>query len=207
MTSPRLLLAVLVLAVLSLGLAPRPAAPDDAPETATFKVDAVHSTALFRVQHLGAGMFWGRFNDLSGTFTHGDGAMPSFDVTIKIDSVDSGNSALDDHLKNDDFFDEANHPTMSFKSTSARAAGENTYKVTGELTMRGHTEEITVDMEWTGARNSPRGFRCGYEAVFTVKRSDFGVNYGVANGALGDETRIIVALEGVRQESGEQSGE
>jgi len=165
----------------------------------TFNIDSVHSTAIFRVQHLGAGNFYGRFNELEGTIDWDAETGPSFDVSIKIESVDSGNEALDKHLKNADFFDAKQFPTMTFKSTGAKKMGDN-WKVTGEMTMHGVTKAVEVDMEFVGRADVGRGDRVGFETTFTVKRSDFGMNWGVENGALGDATKIIVSLEGIKAE-------
>ena len=165
----------------------------------TFNIDSVHSTAIFRVQHLGAGNFYGRFNELEGTIDWDAEAGPSFDVSIKIESVDSGNEALDKHLKNADFFDAKQFPTMTFKSTGAKKMGDN-WKVMGEMTMHGVTKAVEVDMEFVGRADIGRGDRVGFETTFTVKRSDFGMNWGVENGALGDATKIIVSLEGIKAE-------
>ena len=165
----------------------------------TFNIDSVHSTAIFRVQHLGAGNFYGRFNELEGTIDWDVEAGPSFDVSIKIESVDSGNEALDRHLKNADFFDAKQFPTMTFKSTGAKKMGDN-WKVMGEMTMHGVTKAVEVDMEFVGRADVGRGDRVGFETTFTVKRSDFGMKWGVENGALGDATKIIVSLEGIKAE-------
>ena len=165
----------------------------------TFNIDSVHSTAIFRVQHLGAGNFYGRFNELEGTIDWDAENGPSFDVSIKIESVDSGNEALDRHLKNPDFFDAKQFPTMTFKSTGAKKMGDN-WKVMGEMTMHGVTKAVEVDMEFVGRADVGRGDRVGFETTFTVKRSDFGMKWGVENGALGDATKIIVSLEGIKAE-------
>ena len=165
----------------------------------TFNIDSVHSTAIFRVQHLGAGNFYGRFNELGGTIEWDAEGGPSFDVSIKIESVDSGNEALDKHLKNADFFDAKQFPTMTFKSTSAKKMGDD-WKVMGEMTMHGVTKAVEVDMEFVGRADVGRGDRVGFETTFTVKRSDFGMKWGVENGALGDATKIIVSLEGIKAE-------
>ncbi|MGB0323981.1 MAG: YceI family protein [Phycisphaerales bacterium] len=165
----------------------------------TFNIDSVHSTAIFRVQHLGAGNFYGRFNELGGTIEWDAEGGPSFDVSIKIESVDSGNEALDRHLKNADFFDAKQFPTMTFKSTGAKKMADN-WKVMGEMTMHGVTKAVEVDMEFVGRADVGRGDRVGFETTFTVKRSDFGMNWGVENGALGDATKIIVSLEGIKAE-------
>ena len=187
-------------ALLLLALAPLAmASKSNTAAKETFNIDSVHSTAIFRVQHLGAGNFYGRFNELEGTIDWDAENGPSFDVSIKIESVDSGNEALDRHLKNADFFDAKQFPTMTFKSTGAKKMGDN-WKVMGEMTMHGVTKAVEVDMEFVGRADVGRGDRVGFETTFTVKRSDFGMKWGVENGALGDATKIIVSLEGIKAE-------
>ena len=176
-------------------------APASAPAAAasmTCAVDPVHSMALFRVHHLGAGQFWGRFNDVSGSFSFDPSNMSSakFDITIAINSVDSGNKDLDKHLRAPDFFAEKDHPTMTFRSTALEGASASGGTLKGDLTMRGVTKPITAKLEFTGLADMGRGMKAGVEATFTVKRSEFGVNYGVEKGMLGDEVRVTVALEG-----------
>ena len=165
----------------------------------TFNIDSVHSTAIFRVQHLGAGNFYGRFNELEGTIDWDAEGGPSFDVSINIESVDSGNEALDKHLKNADFFDAKQFPTMTFQSTSAKKMGDD-WKIMGEMNMHGVTKTVEVDMQFVGRADFGRGDRIGFETSFTVKRSDFGMNWGVEKGSLGDTTKIIVSLEGIKAE-------
>lgn len=179
-----------------------PVAPQSSPSAAeSFKVDGVHSKALFRVHHLGAGQFWGRFNDVSGTFTvNGEGKPEGvvFDITVKVDSVDTGNEKLDAHLKSPDFFNSKEHPNLTFKSTAVKAGPKPGWlEVTGDLSMNGVTKPVTAMIEWTGTRAGQAGRRAGYEATFTVKRTDWNINYMAQNGGLGEEVRIVVGLEGV----------
>jgi polyisoprenoid-binding protein YceI len=199
--------AVTVLASLSIAplLASGPADPAGTSTAATavagpqaFTIDDVHSMAMFRVMHMGAGAFWGRFNDVSGDFTFEEGKAEGmkFDVTIKTESVDSGNDNLDKHLRSPDFFATKDFPAMTFKSTAARKTGDRSYDVDGELTMLGVTKPITVRMEFCGMADMGRGPKAGFEAQFTVKRSEFGMKYGVEKGAIGDEVRVVVGLEG-----------
>lgn len=162
-----------------------------------FDIDDTHSMALFRVRHLGAGAFWGLFNDLSGTVELTPGASVALNVEIKTDSVDSNNEKLNRHLKSPDFFNTKEFPTMSFRSTSSKADGDNRFLVTGEMTMRGVTKTITVPVEVLGIADMGNGARGGFEATFEIKRSDFGVSYGAEKGAISDATRVIVAIEGV----------
>jgi polyisoprenoid-binding protein YceI len=174
---------------------------DTASAAVSYDVDDVHSKALFRVHHLGAGQFWGVFEDVKGTANYEPGKKLSLDVSIDTKSVDSGNSDLDKHLRSPDFFDVKEFPAMTFKSTSAEMKSANLWHVTGDLTIRGKTKRVTVPIEVTGVSSTGMGVRSGYEAVFTIKRSEYGINYGVENGALGDETRVIVSIEGIKREA------
>ena len=129
------------------------------------------------------------------------GDAPSFDVSIAIDSVDSSNERLDSHLKSPDFFNAVEFPTMSFKSISVKSVGDNKYEVTGEITMHGVTKPLTVNMEKTGHVDGRRGEMVGFETEFELNRSEFGMNYGVESGSLGDKVKVIVALEAKRSGS------
>ncbi len=181
----------------------RPAGVTPAPETAdTFTIDPTHSMALFRIQHFGAGAFWGRFNRVTGTIVHDDDNDPPLrlDVTMHISSIDVGNEQLDGHLKSEDFFYATKYPEATFKSKSAKKVRDRMYEVSGDLTIRGVTKPITVNVEWLGTADSRNGRRGGFEAVFTVNRHDFGVSYG--RGALGDQVRLTMAMEGVVRKGG-----
>ena len=180
--------------------APAAQSADAATGPVTYGVDDVHSMALFRVHHLGAGQFWGLFNDIKGTATYEPGKSLSMDESIDTASVDSGNTKLDQHLASPDFFDAKEFPSMTFKSTSSELKSGSLWHVTGDLTIRGTTKRITVPVEVTGVSNTRMGARAGFEAVFNIKRSEYGVSYGVENGSLGDDTRVIVAIECTKQE-------
>ena len=206
----RAVLALSVVSLASLGLsslaatapsaqdAPAPASAAAAPAAIAF--DPVHSMAVFRIQHLGAGYFWGRFNELTGTaqWPLDDSAAPSFDVVAEVKNVDTGSEKLDGNLQGPNFFNQAEFPTIAFKSTSARRVGERRYAVTGELTLRGVTKSIEVDCVVTGIGKGPLGQKVGFECTFTLNRADYGMKWGidVPKGALGNEVRMIIALEG-----------
>ncbi len=174
----------------------------------TFSIDPTHSMALFRVRH-GASMFWGRFNKITGTVRYNPDSesILELDITMAIDSVDSGSEKLDGHLKSEDFFFAEKYPEATFKSSSSNRVGKSTYAVSGKLTMRGVTKPITVRVDWLGTSESRRGKTCGLETEFTVKRSEFGINYGVAMGMLGDDTKITVAMEGGAGGAGRRGGQ
>lgn len=170
--------------------------PVSARAAETWKIDSVHSMALFRVQHLGAGMFWGRFDDVQGSITT-NGDQVGFDVMIDPASVSSGNDGLNGHLMSPDFFSAKEFPQMTFKSGTSEKIGSNMWKVTGDLTMRGVTKPVTAMIEMTGRADMGKGERVGFEATFTVDRAEFGVTYGVDKGAIGKDVRVIVGLEAV----------
>lgn len=182
-----------------------PAAPAAAPiasaQATVFQVDAVHSAVVFRVGHLGVANFWGRFNSISGSFTY-DEANPAasmFDITVPTESVDTGNAARDRHLKTPDFFNAREFPNITFKSTGIEAATSEKWNVTGDLSLHGVTKPVTATIEWIGEGQTSQGHKRGFEATFIIKRSDFGMNYGLEGNAIGDEVKLIVAVEGVNK--------
>jgi polyisoprenoid-binding protein YceI len=198
-----LLLAALVALPVSLApmLATAPApARQAATEASAITFDPVHSMAIFRVQHLGAGYFYGRFNELTGTATWplDDGAAPTFDVTAEVKKVDTGSQKLDGNLQGPSFFNQAEFPTIQFKSKSAERIGERHWKVKGDLTLRGVTKEIETDCTVTGIGKGPTGQKVGFECTFTLLRADYGMKWGIEapKGALGNEVRMTIALEG-----------
>ena len=168
----------------------------------TYKIDPVHSTAIFRISHLGSSFVYGRFDDVEGTFTV-DEQKPDdvmFDVSIKAASVDTNSAARDKHLKSADFFSVNEFPALTFKSTSVKAEGDKKYDVTGDLTIHGVTKSVTATVDFVGTADGTQmkmGFRAGYKAHMTIKRSDFGMDKLV--GPVGDEVRLTVSLEGVKQ--------
>jgi len=152
---------------------------------------------LFRVQHFGAGMFWGRFDGVTGTITTSGTPIEniSFNVTIDTNSISSANKDLDGHLRSPDFFSVKEFPEMNFKSTSAKKLEGNMWEVAGTITIHGITRPHVVQMELTGQSESARGKKIGFETIFTIDRSEFGMTYGIEKNAIGKNVRIIVALE------------
>ncbi len=166
----------------------------------TYMVDPVHSTTVFRAHHAGAAYFWGRFNDPAGSFVldESDPTRSSFSGEIQVANVDTHNDKRDGHLKSPDFFNAKQYPTITFKSTSVAKGEGNVLQVTGDLTLHGVTKSVVVPIELTGKGEFPKGTqRAGIEATFVIKMSDFEIK-GVP-GAIGDEIKIIAALEGVKQ--------
>jgi polyisoprenoid-binding protein YceI len=163
----------------------------------TFRVDPVHSTVVYRVKHFNVSYSLGRFNSVTGSFTL-DPADPSqcrFELSVRTDSLDSGNQARDGHLKGPDFFNARQYPTITFKSKSVVSAGQNTYEVKGDLTMHGVTKEVTLKVEQTGMGPGMRGGKlAGLYTEFTLKRSEFGMKNMLE--AVGDDVAVTVSIEG-----------
>jgi len=168
-----------------------------------YVIDTSHSALIWGVQHVGLGNTYGRFNDFSGTITFDseDLASSGAEVTVQMDSVDSHSKKRDAHLRNADFFDAGTHPTMTFSGTGFEAVeGEaDTYRITGELTLRGETREITVTLRKTGQGQHPMAKKpaIGFEGEFTLPFKEFGVGQGDAAKFVGDTARVIIALEGI----------
>lgn len=181
--------------------------PADAPKAAaaaggSFKVDGVHSAVVYKISHMGVSNFYGRFNKVSGNFTW-DSAKPeasTIDIKIESDSIDSNNKGRDTHLKGPDFFNVKEYPEISFTAKSLAKTGAD-WTLTGDLTLLGKSNSVSAKFVPTGEKDAGGqfGYRAGFEAHFKIKRSDFGMSYGVNNGSLGDEVEVIVAIEGAKQ--------
>lgn len=168
-----------------------------------FDVDAVHSSVMFRVKHVGVSYTYGRFNQVEGTFSfdQADASKCKVEITIRTQSVDTNNAKRDQHLKGPDFFNAEEFPVITFTSKQWTKKDDDTWTVKGDMSMHGVTKEITVDVDLVGIGDLGErfGFRAGVEAVFTIKRSDFGMNFGVDNGSVGDDVKIWLAVEGIRK--------
>lgn len=166
----------------------------------TYKLDNLHTSVRFKVQHLGIAYFSGGFDKFEGTLSYAPDKLKNSQLSfkVKINSVNTGNARRDQHLQKEDFFYAEKYPEMIFKSTGFKRKGKQ-LKVTGQLTIRGVTKETVFDVQDTGAKDIPNfGFRRGFTAKTTIKRSDFGVNYGVKKGLLGDEVTIEVFAEYIK---------
>ena len=184
--------AGLALSAVSFAATPAPAG--------NYKVDAAHSGAFFEVGHLGGvSRFMGRFNDITGDLVVDAPEKSKITVTIKTDSIDSNHEGLDKHLKSPDFFDAVQFPTMSFSSTSLTLNDRGEGTVSGNLSLHGVTKPVTFQLKQVGAGKGMKGEqRVGYVATGTIKRTDFGMGYGVP-GAATDEVDLRINIEGVKQ--------
>ncbi len=163
----------------------------------TFSIDPAHSSVVFKVKHMGIAYVYGRFNDVTGevVWDSDDPHGHSIKAEVKAASVDTNAKGRDEHLRGPDFFDTANFPAIIFASNAVKESGTDKYEVQGTLTLHGVEKPITVIVEKTGLENLPRmGKRLGLACEFTVKRSEFGMTYGI-DGAVSDEVTIMLGFE------------
>lgn len=181
---------------------PTPALNASSSRAGAYDVDSLHSSVVFKVGYQNVANFYGRFNEVGGTYSI-DPANPSaseIDITVNAASVDSNNDGRDDHLRGPDFFAAKEFPAIRFVASSFEAVDADTIRATGDLTLRGVTKQVSVDIDWMGEGPDFRGgTRSGFETVLTVNRSEFGVNYGVENNVLGDTTEITIAITGMQK--------
>lgn len=172
-----------------------------AQDAAKWEIDRAHSAASFAVKHFGVSTVRGNFTNITGTILIDDKnlANSSVDVTIDTTTVNTQNERRDNHLKSADFFDVANFPTMTFKSKKVEAAGTGSAKVTGDLTIRGVTKEVVLEVEGpTPAFNTGRGIKRGATASTRVNRRDFGLVWGniiEGTAVVSDDVQITIDLE------------
>jgi polyisoprenoid-binding protein YceI len=166
--------------------------------TGTYTIDPSHSRVGFVARHAMVTKVRGGFNDFAGTFTV-DAATPSAstaELTIEAASIDTRNADRDAHLKSNDFFAMDEHPQVAFRSTAVEQVSETDYRVTGDLTLRGVTKPVTIDLEYTGAAVDPWGnTRVGFEGSTKVNRKDWGLNWNTALEAGGVLVSEKVTLE------------
>lgn len=179
-----------------------PAMTIDEARKATYSIDGTHSSMVFSIRHNGVSNFMGQFYSMSGSFEcdPASGQIGGVEVNIKVDSVNTGNTGRNDHLKGGDFFSAKEFPAITFKG-SGSAFAENKGRVRGELTMLGVTKSVEADAEFIGDGESRGKKLAGFEVRFEILRSDFGMNYGIANNALGDKVVITASFEGGEQSS------
>ncbi len=175
----------------------------------TWNVDPVHSSASFKIRHFLTKVH-GSFHDFSGTIDY-DPAKPeatTLKFEIQATSVDTANERRDNHLRSADFFDVESHPTWSFESTKVESAGKGKLKVTGKLTMRGKTHEVTLDVDALGTMETGDGPRAGFVTELTVNRMDYDIAYNRAleggGTILGDDVEIEISVEAKLASEGEE---
>ncbi len=164
-----------------------------------YKLDESHTGIVFVIKHLNMSYTYGRFNESEGVFAidTNDPTRSSFSFTVKTASVDTGHKKRDEHLRSPDFFNAKQFPVITFKSTAVEAV-EQGYRVAGDLTLHGVSRSLTVELEKLGEGKDPWGNdRIGFATELRIKRSDFGIDHMLS--AVGDDVRILISFEGIRQ--------
>jgi polyisoprenoid-binding protein YceI len=164
-----------------------------------YDYDLAHSSVSFKARHLDISWIHGRFNEVAGKFSL-DREAPSkstFELTIKTDSVDTANKARDEHLRQPDYFDTKQFPTIEFRSTRTKAIAGG-YEVTGDFTMHGTTKQVTLVLMGGKEHDFKGTKRVAFSTELSLKRSDYGFDKN-AIGPIGDKALIMIDCEGVRK--------
>ncbi len=166
---------------------------------AEYKIDPAHSFVEFRAIHLGYSWLYGRFNVISGEFTHDPNNPSANKITVEVDTttVDTRHAERDKHLRSGDFLDVAKHPKATFKSTKYEGTAESG-KLHGELTVHGVTRPVVFEITKMGEGPDPwGGYRAGFSGNYTLTRKDFGIDYDL--GPASTTVELTLGVEGVRK--------
>ncbi|WP_119165850.1 YceI family protein [Algihabitans albus] len=187
-------------AVLALGL---PASLAQA-EPARYVLDPEHVAVAFLVEHIGYAKTLGKFLSVEGSFVFDETvpAVSDLEVAIVADSVFTAHERRDDHVRSGDFLAADDHPEITFVMTGAEPSGPRTGRILGDLTIRGVTRPVSLDVTWNKSGKYPfnDNYVTGISARATVKRSDFGMTYALENELVGDEIEILIEAEAIRQD-------
>ena len=177
-------------------------------EPREYRIDPEHFSIVFAVDHLGYGDVIGQFLTGQGSFVYDEEArrLLSAQVTVDANSVFTNMDARDSHLRSGDFLHASANPTISFVARSATATGADSGRVTGDLTIRGVTRPVSLDVTLVQAGTYPfptsgpePNYVLGVALTTNFLRSDFGMTYAVDNGWVGDEVDMTIAFEAIRQ--------
>lgn len=166
----------------------------------TYVLDSTHSFPRFSYDHMGLSKQILRFNQTTGEVVLDNQAKTaSVNVTIDMNSIDTGVDAFDKHMKSADIFDTARFPTASFRSTNVTFAGDRPATITGNLTIKGITRPVTLTVNSFSSKPHPmlKKDAIGANATGVIRRSEFNAGYGVPG--VGDEVRLDIALEAVKK--------
>lgn len=167
----------------------------------TWTFDSAHADVVFRIDHLGYSGTWGRFGDVTGTIVYDGENAENAKVEAVMDaaSIDTNLDDRDKHLRSGDFFKVEEFPQVTFRSTAVEVTGDDTANITGELTMLGVTRPVVLAARLNKAAPHPRDPKtlvAGFSATTAIKRSDWGLSYGVP--AIGDEVDIFLDIEATK---------
>jgi polyisoprenoid-binding protein YceI len=171
----------------------------------TWVAEPTHSRVGFSVKHLGIATVHGEFDEFDGSLTLGeDLASAKLTASVKVASVNTKEAARDEHLRSADFFNAEENPEITFESTEIAPAGDDEFTVTGNLTIAGVTNQITLKAESDGTETDPWGNeRVGLELTGALSRGDYGMKFNQALGSgnvlVGDKVKIHVDISAVKQ--------
>lgn len=186
---------------LSAALVAAPAAA----EPVAYSIDPTHTTVAFMVEHVGYADTLGLFREIEGTFVFNEAekTVTNIEVTVPAASVWTNHEKRDAHVRNADFLDAEAHPMISFTADGGEVTGDNTGTVTGDLTIRGQTNPVTLDVTLNKSAPYPFAHKkqtIGVSARATIKRSEWGMDYAVANGLVGDDVELLIEFEAIADE-------
>jgi polyisoprenoid-binding protein YceI len=169
----------------------------------TWAIDPVHSSINFWVRHLMVSKVRGKFDNFSGAIVVTEDGKTTVHAEVAVDSVNTGNDQRDAHIKSPDFFDVETHPIARFASTTVEPEGDN-YALNGELTLKGVTKPITLELEFNGVNpGMGHGEVAGFEASVVLNRKDFGIDIDLplqtGGAVVGDKVTITIDVEAVKQ--------
>ena len=173
--------------------------------TGTWTVDPAHSAAGFSVKHLGIATVRGRFEEFEGTLEIGDDISAARAYgTAQVNSINTDESARDQHLRSADFFGAEENPELRFESTAIRPLDEDTFEIDGQLTMNGVTNPVTLTAVVQGTETDPWGNeRVGIEVTGQVKRGDWDMTFNQALGSgnllVGEKVTLALDISAVKQ--------
>lgn len=168
----------------------------------TYNFDPAHTSVIWKAGHMGYSFPHGIFSNIEGTLVLDEAALENskVDVTIPTGLVATGIEKFDGHLKNQDFFDVEKHPSAKFVSTKVEKTGDKTAKLTGDLTILGVTKPVTMDVTFNHKGEHPYAKKqaVGFSATTTIKRSEWGINYGIPH--IPDDVPLQIEAEAIAAE-------
>jgi polyisoprenoid-binding protein YceI len=190
--------------VLTLCIAVAPGLSSALAEPARYEIDPDHLSVGFLVDHVGYAKTLGMFRKAGGSYTFDEtsGALSDVVVTIDTETVFTNHRKRDEHLRSADFLNSAEFPQMVFRATSASPVEPRRYRIEGTLELLGQTRPLALDATWNKSGEYPFGgspYVMGVSARGSFLRSDFGMDYSVDNGWVGDEVELIIEFEARRQ--------
>lgn len=173
-------------------------------ETGTWAVDKSHSKVGFSVKHMGIANVRGEFTEFEGTLEIAEDGSASARGTVQADTVDTNDEKRDEHLRSNDFFGAEANSTLDFTSTSIEQVSDDEFEIKGELAMNGHTNEVTLKAEFTGADTDPWGNdRVGLEITGQLNRGDWDMTFnqvlGSGNKLVGEKVKLALDVSAVKQ--------